>query len=237
MEKLLTAIASQSPWLAGIALVVGVFIPKLLEHLFKREEGRINERERSLKRLEATSNDLYQKMARLDAELDAWKEKYYQLKEDFNRLEAAQFMAIKRLEATELRMEWPENSKEKEENKHEALGSLLENCPVGVHLVGIDGKILWANKAELDLLGYDTENYLGHEISYFHADSDVITKILETLTSLQALKSCPARLKTKAGDMVYVLINSNVYVEDGAFIHTRCFTSEITEQTYNQLVA
>ena len=236
MEKLISTIAAQSPWMAGLALVIGVFIPKLLEYLFKSREGRINERERSLKRLEETANDLYIKLEKLDTELDEWKGKYYQLKKDFLHLESMQERALRRLEDAELKMAWPDASLEKTENKHEGLGSLLENCPIGVHLVGSDGRILWANKTELEMLGYDTPNYLGRSISYFHADSDVITKILDTLTTQKELKSCPARLKTHDGTVVHVLINSNVYTEDGEFIHTRCFTSPITEVTYNQLV-
>ena len=237
METFLSIIASQSPWMAGVGLIVGVFIPKILDYVLKTREGRINERERSLKRLEETANDLYRKLERLDAELDAWKGKYYQLKKDFLQLESMQERAIQRLKDAELQMDWPKGSLESTENKHEALGSLLNNCPVGVHLVGGDGRILWANKAELELLGYDGPTYFGHPITYFHADADVINSILDTLISLEDLSSCPARLKAKDGSFVHVLINSNVYVENGAFVHTRCFTSPITEQTYNQLVA
>ncbi|XYH99353.1 hypothetical protein ACMHYB_06155 [Sorangium sp. So ce1128] len=33
----------------------------------------------------------------------------------------------------------------------------------------------------------------------------------------------------------HVLINSNVYKRDGQFVHTRCFTSCISELVYDQL--
>lgn len=235
MEKLMTMIASQSPWLGFVCLLVGILIPKIFDFFLKKKEVTVSERERSLKRLEETTNDLYQKLENLDHELDEWKDKYYQLKNDFNQLEATQYMALQRLNDAGISLEWREGSEEKKVNKHENWGELLVNCAVGVHLVDKEGRILWANKAELDLLGYDTPDYLGLPISHFHADPDVIDKILSTLTNFNELKSCPARLKAKDGSIVHVLINSNVYVEDGEFIHTRCFTSPITEDAYNKL--
>ncbi|WP_437984334.1 hypothetical protein [Sorangium sp. So ce117] len=33
----------------------------------------------------------------------------------------------------------------------------------------------------------------------------------------------------------HVLINSNVFKRDGQFVHTRCFTSSISETVYEQL--
>jgi PAS domain S-box-containing protein len=37
-------------------------------------------------------------------------------------------------------------------------------------LVGRDGTILRANKAELSMLGYGPEEYIGRNIAEFHAD-------------------------------------------------------------------
>jgi PAS domain S-box-containing protein len=236
MEKLLTMIASQSPWLATGCLVIGILIPKIFEFMLKKREGTVSERERSLKRLEETANDLYEKLDKLDHELDEWKGKYYQLKNDFNQLEATQFMALQRLKDAGINLQWPQGSEEKAINKHEVWGELLDNCAVGVHLVDKEGRILWANKAEMDLLGYQTSEYLGHPISFFHADADVIEKILSTLTNLDKLTSCPARLKASDGSIVHVLINSSVYVENDEFVHTRCFTTPISEEAYNKVI-
>ena len=44
----------------------------------------------------------------------------------------------------------------------------FENGAIALHLVGSDG--LHANKAELDLLGYTAEEYIGRCITEFHAD-------------------------------------------------------------------
>jgi PAS domain S-box-containing protein len=115
-------------------------------------------------------------------------------------------------------------------NREEELTDFIENSTVGLHWVAVDGTILWANKAELDLLGYQREEYVGHNITEFHADSEVIDDILKRLTGDETLHNYEARLRCKDGSLRYVLISSNVRRQSGEFIHTRCFTRDITER-------
>ena len=108
------------------------------------------------------------------------------------------------------------------------LRDFVENATEGLHWVGPDGRILWANRAELELLGYAADEYIGHAISEFHADPEVIADILRRLSQDEALQSYEARLRARDGSIKDVLINSNVYREHGRFVHTRCFTRDIT---------
>jgi PAS domain S-box-containing protein len=111
------------------------------------------------------------------------------------------------------------------------LTDFIENATVGLHWVGVDGTILWANRAELEMLGYEEDEYVGHNISEFHADREVIGDILTRLKCKEALHEYEARLRAKDGSVRYVQINSNVmWGEHGEFIHTRCFTRDITER-------
>lgn len=110
------------------------------------------------------------------------------------------------------------------------LKDFVENASVGLHWVGPDGKIIWANKHELDLLGYNEEEYIGHHISEFHHSQEKITEILKRLDNNDTIKSYESQLRCKDGSIKHVLISSNVYFEDGKFIHTRCFTKDITEK-------
>jgi PAS domain S-box-containing protein len=113
----------------------------------------------------------------------------------------------------------------------EGLSDFFEQAAVGLHFVGPDGTILRANKAELDLLGYSADEYIGHNIAEFHADEPVIKDILCRLTNGDELHSYEARLKHKNGDIKYVLISSNVRRgPNGEFLHTRCFTRDITDR-------
>jgi PAS domain S-box-containing protein len=108
------------------------------------------------------------------------------------------------------------------------LSDFVENATEGLHWVGPDGTIIWANRAELELLGYTREEYIGHPITEFHADEPVINDVLQRLSNNEKLESYEARLRCKDGSIRHVLINSNVYCENGRFIHTRCFTRDIT---------
>jgi PAS domain S-box-containing protein len=110
----------------------------------------------------------------------------------------------------------------------EQLRDFVENAVVGLHQVGPDGTILWANRAELELLGYPPEEYIGRSIADFHADPEVIQDILARLSRGEELHSYEARLRTKDGAIRHVLISSNVQWRDGQFVHTRCFTRDIT---------
>jgi len=125
-----------------------------------------------------------------------------------------------------------EDSKTLEElrRRERELADFIENASVGLHWVGADGTILWANQAELDLLGYTREEYVGRMITEFHADEDAINDILRRLMNRETLHDYEARLKCKDGSVRHVLINSNVMWEEDRFVHTRCFTRDITER-------
>ncbi len=122
------------------------------------------------------------------------------------------------------------NTLEELRRRERELADFIENASVGLHWVGADGTILWANQAELDMLGYTREEYIGRSITEFHADSDVINDILCRLTNKETLHNYEARLRCKDGSIRHVLINSNVMWEEDKFVHTRCFTRDITER-------
>ncbi len=114
--------------------------------------------------------------------------------------------------------------------KTDELSDFIENASVPLHWVDNDGRIIWANQAELDFLGYSKQEYIGRLINDFHADVDVINDILTRLKKGETLLNYPARLIRKDGTIKNVIINSNVLVKDGKFIHTRCFTRDISDQ-------
>src|SRR5689334_7445928 len=77
------------------------------------------------------------------------------------------------------------------------LVDFIENAALPLHWVGPDGRILWANQAELDLLGYTSEEYIGHHIAEFHADQAAIDDILGRLKHKETLRNYEARLRHK----------------------------------------
>ena len=110
------------------------------------------------------------------------------------------------------------------------LEDLFENGSIGLHLVAADGAILRANQAELDLLGYRRDEYVGRYISEFHADAHVIADILARLSAGETLDKYPARLIAKDGQLKHVQISSSARFQSGRLINTRCFTVDVTDQ-------
>jgi PAS domain S-box-containing protein len=111
----------------------------------------------------------------------------------------------------------------------------VENAAEGLHRVGADGTVLWANKAELQMLGYRWEEYVGRHIAEFHADAPVIERMLAALADGETLYDFPARLRCKDGSIKHVLIHSNAHFEDGKLRYTRCFTRDATERRERDL--
>ncbi|RYF25993.1 MAG: PAS domain S-box protein [Flavobacteriales bacterium] len=108
------------------------------------------------------------------------------------------------------------------------LSDFVENAALPLHKVDKNGIIIWANQAELDAMGYMREEYIGRKISDFHLDKDVIEDILQRLISNEVVNNYPARLGCKNGSVKHVLISSSVYRKNGEFMHTRCFTRDVS---------
>jgi len=110
------------------------------------------------------------------------------------------------------------------------LSAFVETAAVALRRIGPDGTILWANDAELKMFGYRAEEYIGHPVSEFYPDQREISEILERLRRGEELLDHEARMRCKDGLVKTVVIDSSVLRdEDGRFLHTQCFTRDVTE--------
>jgi len=118
------------------------------------------------------------------------------------------------------------------ENKRTAteLSDFVENATIGLHRVNAQGIILWANQAELDMLGYTHGEYVGHSVREFYADPDIVDDMTRRLLNRESLTQYETALRCKDGSLRQVAVYSSGYWEDNTFIHTRCFTLDITSQ-------
>lgn len=116
------------------------------------------------------------------------------------------------------------------DSKTSQLQDYVDNAAPGLHWVDGNGIIIWANRAELDMLGYSEEEYIGHHISEFHAEQRKIDDIMQRLTCNERLDQYESELRCKDGSVKTVHISSNVLWDQGKFIHTRCFTADVTRQ-------
>jgi two-component system cell cycle sensor histidine kinase/response regulator CckA len=80
------------------------------------------------------------------------------------------------------------------------------------------------------MLGYSAHEYIGRNIVDFHVDSKAIGRILTCLARGEILCEYPAQLRCKNGSIRDVMIDSSVYWKNGEFVHTRCFTRDVTER-------
>lgn len=107
----------------------------------------------------------------------------------------------------------------------------INNSSVGIHTVNAQGVIEYANQCELEVLGYERHEYVGHHVSEFQLDCAVLDDMLKRLGDFEILKNYPSIIKGK-NRKIYMLYNSSVFSRDNQFIHTRCFGNEIEEPAY-----
>ncbi len=116
------------------------------------------------------------------------------------------------------------------------LSDFFEHAGIGLQWVDTRGIIIRANRAKLEMLGYSRDEYLFRPISDFHVDRGVAADIVERLARAEILRDVPARLRCKDGTTRDVLINSSPFFEDGRLVHSRCFSSDVTQQREAQRV-
>jgi PAS domain S-box-containing protein len=112
------------------------------------------------------------------------------------------------------------------------LADFVDQVPVALNQVASDGTILWANHAELELLGYPPERYFGRNLRDFHVDQGVAHHILSCLAQSEILEDREARLRRSDGSVRHVLISTSIGSTGDGVTHTRCVTRDVTERIY-----
>jgi len=108
----------------------------------------------------------------------------------------------------------------------------IYNSSIGIHVVTAEGMILYANECELEVLGYEKSEYVGHHVSEFQIDKDRLSDMVLRLSRFEKLKNYPARVQGK-NEIKYIIYNSSVYEQNGEFKHTRCYGTEVEESIYD----
>jgi PAS domain S-box-containing protein len=110
------------------------------------------------------------------------------------------------------------------------LSEFLEYAPVGIHWIDSNGKIILANKANLNMLGYMREEYVGQNIGNFYADRDDLDYIFKRLMANEDVRDMEVRLQGKEGIIKHVLISCNALWKEGKIVNVRCFVRDITDR-------
>lgn len=110
----------------------------------------------------------------------------------------------------------------------EPIENFLENSPECIHLLDENGIILFANKAELTMLGYSKEEYIGRPITEFNNESYSAFNPAYFTSDNNVIINLETTLKCKDGSVKDVLVSCNAYFEENKFKRLRCFSRDIT---------
>ena len=110
------------------------------------------------------------------------------------------------------------------------LADFFENATIGLNWIAADGTVLRANRAQLDLLGCASSEYIGHSFAEFHEDRSLVDDMLRRLADGDVLREVPSRMHCGNGEVRDVMINGSPYMKDGRLVHGRCFVRDVTDQ-------
>lgn len=113
------------------------------------------------------------------------------------------------------------------ERQRTQLSAFLETAALGIHRAGPDGTILWANDAELALLGYSRDEYVGRNLAEFYPPA-LVADMLARLRRGERVTDVETVLRCRDGSLKSVLIDCTALLENGNFLHTQSFTRDIT---------
>src|SRR5205823_3901165 len=113
--------------------------------------------------------------------------------------------------------------------------NFIEHTPVGIRWTGPDGTILRANQAELAMLGYRSEEYVGRNVAAFHVDPEAAADTLRRLRAGEPLANVETLLRRRDGSICYGLVTASARFEGAEFVHARCLTRDITERKLAEL--
>jgi PAS domain S-box-containing protein len=111
------------------------------------------------------------------------------------------------------------------------LDDFVEHGTVGLHRLAVDGTVLWANRREYEPLGYQRDEYVGHDWREFHAEPNLVDEMLERLARGEQVHALETIMYERNGQPRHVLVSASARVdEQGRFRDTRGFTQDISQQ-------
>jgi PAS domain S-box-containing protein len=108
------------------------------------------------------------------------------------------------------------------------LRAFLAEASVGLIWVGADGRILWANQAELDLVGYSEDEYVGRDLAQFLMAPEAALDLMGRIARGDRISAYETELRTKDGLARRVLLDGSGLFREGRLVHERLVTRDIT---------
>jgi PAS domain S-box-containing protein len=117
------------------------------------------------------------------------------------------------------------------------LEDFVDNAPIGLHSLSAKGNVLWANRAQRQLLGYSAEQIVGMNVNQFvAAPPEVLAGTLKTLQEGNTISDACIDWKTRKGAIRHMRLDSNVrFDRHGQFVNSRCFIRDDTAKHIRQV--
>jgi PAS domain S-box-containing protein len=104
----------------------------------------------------------------------------------------------------------------------------LDSITVPMHIVDLNGVIQYANQADLQLLGYSRDDYVGHSITELHVDSAAAQEHLQTLRGGVESHSFEVQLRHADGSVHSIQITAGPHASGTDTPYIQCFSNDVT---------
>lgn len=110
------------------------------------------------------------------------------------------------------------------------LEDFVETAPVGLQMLSSEGKVLWANKTEHELLGYEDGEMIGLDFAgVVREDDEELARDIAHIAGGGTIRDKAIKFKTKAGGVRHVRLDSTFKFDaEGNVLHSRCFLRDDT---------
>ena len=109
------------------------------------------------------------------------------------------------------------------------LSNFFNHAPIGLVWLSPSGTILRANQAQLNLIGYEAEAYLGHSFIEFCGEPAQGLELLKRLATKETVRNFPMTRRCKDGTIRHVLVDANSFWSDEQFQYSSIFLRDVTE--------
>jgi CheY-like chemotaxis protein len=103
---------------------------------------------------------------------------------------------------------------------------ILEDIPLCIYILSLDGTILWANKSQLSLLGYSLDEFIGKQIYQFYYDNNIQSYIKDCFDNQTEYSCITAKMISNTNITIDALISCK-YIIDNNNNYIQCYTENI----------
>ncbi len=110
------------------------------------------------------------------------------------------------------------------------LSDFLENALEGIVQIGADGRVEWANRAMLDMLGLAADDCVGQTFGQYFTEPARFDLFWRRMNSRESVYDLAVELRNTGGVNRSVLIHATGTWERDRLVHARCFVHDNTDR-------